>query len=56
MLLPFTRREHWDVARRADAVVTFWGTPRRRRDGVWVHQCGSVAEAKAPPRTPARTR
>jgi NAD(P)H-dependent flavin oxidoreductase YrpB (nitropropane dioxygenase family) len=46
MLLPFARRAHWDVAREADAVVTFWGTPRRATDRVWVHQCGSVAEAK----------
>jgi nitronate monooxygenase len=47
LLLPFARREHWEVARRADAVVTFWGRPRRRTDGVWVHQCGSVEEAQA---------
>src|SRR5436305_9626910 len=47
LLLPFTREEHWDVARKADAVVTFWGTPVRRSAGVWIHQCGSVAEAHA---------
>jgi nitronate monooxygenase len=47
MLLPFARRGHWEIARHADAVVTFWGTPRRRTDGVWVHQCGSEAEAHA---------
>jgi len=47
MLLPFTRRGHWEIAREADAVVTFWGEPRRRTDGIWIHQCGSVAEAKA---------
>jgi NAD(P)H-dependent flavin oxidoreductase YrpB (nitropropane dioxygenase family) len=47
LLLPFTRRAHWDIAREADAVVTFWGAPRRLTDGVWVHQCGSVEEAKA---------
>jgi NAD(P)H-dependent flavin oxidoreductase YrpB (nitropropane dioxygenase family) len=47
MLLPFTRPAHWEVARRADAVVTFWGEPRRGTDGVWIHQCGSVDEARA---------
>jgi nitronate monooxygenase len=47
LLLPFTRREHWEVAREADAVVTFWGEPKRRTDGVWIHQCGSVPEARA---------
>ncbi len=47
LLLPFARRGHWSVAAAADAVVTFWGRPRRRHDGVWVHQCGSVAEARA---------
>jgi nitronate monooxygenase len=31
----------------ADVVVTFWGRPRRRTPGVWMHQCGSVAEARA---------
>ncbi|MGB7587338.1 MAG: nitronate monooxygenase, partial [Solirubrobacterales bacterium] len=25
----------------------FWGRPRRRTLGVWIHQCGSVAEAQA---------
>ena len=47
LLLPFARRAHWSVAAEADAVVTFWGRPRRRSDRVWVHQCGSVAEARA---------
>lgn len=47
LLLPFARRGHWELARQADAVVTFWGRPRRRTDGIWVHQCGSVEEAKA---------
>ena len=46
MLLPFAHAEHWEIARDADAVVTFWGSPRRRTEGVWVHQCGSVQEAK----------
>jgi NAD(P)H-dependent flavin oxidoreductase YrpB (nitropropane dioxygenase family) len=47
LLLPFARRAHWDVAAQADAVVTFWGRPRRRTDRVWIHQCGSVEEARA---------
>jgi nitronate monooxygenase len=47
LLLPFARRGHWEVAEQADAVVTFWGRPRRRTSGVWIHQAGSVEEAKA---------
>ena len=46
LLLPFAGREHWELAREADAIVTFWGRPRRRSDGLWVHQCGSVDEAR----------
>jgi nitronate monooxygenase len=45
LLLPFTTAAHWRVARRADAVVTFWGRPLRRSPGVWLHQCGSLQEA-----------
>jgi nitronate monooxygenase len=47
LLLPFARREHWRVAESADAVVTFWGRPRRRTGRPWLHQCGSVDEALA---------
>jgi NAD(P)H-dependent flavin oxidoreductase YrpB (nitropropane dioxygenase family) len=47
VLLPFARRDWFDAASGADAVVTFWGRPRRRTLGVWMHQCGSVAEARA---------
>jgi nitronate monooxygenase len=47
LLLPFARRSHWQVAAKADAVVTFWGRPRRRIEGIWLHQCGSVEEASA---------
>ena len=47
LLLPFARRGHWEVAREADAVVTFWGKPRRATKGIWVHQCGSEDEARA---------
>ena len=47
LLLPFARRGHWEVAAEADAVVTFWGKPRRRTAAAWLHQCGSVGEALA---------
>jgi NAD(P)H-dependent flavin oxidoreductase YrpB (nitropropane dioxygenase family) len=47
LLLPFARRDWFAAAAAADAVVTFWGRPRRRTPGVWMHQCGSVAEARA---------
>jgi nitronate monooxygenase len=47
ILLPFARRAHWEAAERADAVVTFWGAPKRRTSRVWIHQCGSVEEAVA---------
>jgi NAD(P)H-dependent flavin oxidoreductase YrpB (nitropropane dioxygenase family) len=45
LLLPFARREHFELAAEADALVTFWGRPRRRCPGLWIHQCGSVEEA-----------
>ena len=47
LLLPFASRAHWEVAREADVVITFWGRPTRRSARVWLHQCGSVAEALA---------
>src|SRR5439155_12608765 len=47
LLLPFARRAHFEAVAGADAVVTFWGRPRRRTDRVWIHQCGSVEEARA---------
>lgn len=47
LLLPFARPEHGAVARDADAVVTFWGEPRRPADRPWIHSCGTVAEALA---------
>ena len=47
LLLPFARRDWFEAAAAADAVVTFWGKPRRRTPGVWLHQCGSVGEARA---------
>jgi len=47
LLLPFARRSWFEAAAGADAVVTFWGTPRRRTPGIWIHQCGSVEEARS---------
>jgi nitronate monooxygenase len=47
LLLPFARRDWFAAAAAADVVVTFWGRPRRRTPGVWLHQCGSVTEAQA---------
>ncbi len=47
LLLPFTRREHWESASTADIVVTFWGRPHRHTDRPWLHQAGSVDEAQA---------
>ena len=47
LLLPFARRAHFEAASEADAVVTFWGRPKRLTSRIWIHQCGSVAEALA---------
>ncbi len=47
LLLPFARRDWFAAAAAADAVVTFGGAPKRRTPGVWIHQCGSSAEALA---------
>jgi NAD(P)H-dependent flavin oxidoreductase YrpB (nitropropane dioxygenase family) len=47
LIQPLVGRRHWDVASSADVIVTHWGHPRRRAEGAWLHQCGSVAEARA---------
>ena len=47
VLLPFARRDWFEAAAAADLVVTFWGAPKRRVAGAWIHQCGSVEEARA---------
>ncbi len=47
VLLPFARRNWFESAAAADVVVTFWGKPKRRTGGIWIHQCGSVGEARA---------
>jgi nitronate monooxygenase len=46
LLLPFARRDHFDIACDADVVVTFWGRARRRTPNAWIHQCGSLREAR----------
>jgi nitronate monooxygenase len=47
LLLPFVRPGDAEAAAAADAIVTFWGAPRRLGGNTWIHQCGSVEEAKA---------
>jgi NAD(P)H-dependent flavin oxidoreductase YrpB (nitropropane dioxygenase family) len=46
-LLPFLRRSWLKPLAQADVVITFWGRPRRLAGGSWLHQCGSVEEARA---------
>ena len=47
LLLPFLRRDAAQAAADADVVVTFWGQARRRTPKCWLHQVGSVEEARA---------
>ena len=47
LLLPFVGPGDAGAAAQADVVVTFWGLPRRLAATTWIHQCGSVEEAKA---------
>ncbi len=47
LLLPFATEEHWRAASQADVVVSFWGEPRRHGPTTWLHQAGSVEEARA---------
>src|SRR5215207_960575 len=47
LLLPFAQDDWFAAAAEADVVVTFWGEPRRRTPGAWLHQCGSLAEVEA---------
>jgi nitronate monooxygenase len=47
LVLPLLRAGDVQAAAGADVIVTFWGEPRRLAGGTWVHQCGSVNEAKA---------
>jgi NAD(P)H-dependent flavin oxidoreductase YrpB (nitropropane dioxygenase family) len=47
LLLPFLRPGDAEAAAAADAIVTFWGIPRRLAANTWIHQCGSVEEAKS---------
>ncbi len=47
LLLPFVRPGDAEAAAAAEVIVTFWGPPRRLAANTWIHQCGSVEEAKA---------
>jgi nitronate monooxygenase len=47
VLLPFVRAVDAKAAADADALITFWGAPRRLTPRTWIHQCGSVEEAEA---------
>ncbi len=47
LVLPLLRPGDVQAAADADVIVTFWGEPRRLAGGTWVHQCGSVQEARA---------
>lgn len=47
LVLPLLRPGDVQAAAEADVIVTFWGEPRRLTGGTWVHQCGSVGEARA---------
>jgi nitronate monooxygenase len=47
LLLPFARRSDFEAAAAADAIVTFWGAPVRPGQSFWMHQCGSLEEARA---------
>ncbi len=47
LVLPLLRPGDVQAATDADVIVTFWGAPRRLAGGTWLHQCGSVQEARA---------
>lgn len=47
VILHYARSSWFRAAEQADAVVTFWGKPKRRTSGIWIHQAGSAEEAKA---------
>ena len=48
LIVPLTRRSHWEVASEADVVVTHWEvSPERRTAKTWIHTVGSADEALA---------
>jgi nitronate monooxygenase len=47
LVLPLIRPGDVYAATAADGIVTFWGKPRRLAESTWIHQCGSVEEARA---------
>jgi nitronate monooxygenase len=46
LLQVLARPAHFEAAEQADVLVTFWGRPRRRTSRIWLHQVGSVDEAR----------
>lgn len=47
LVLPLLRPGDVQAAADADVIVTFWGKPRRLAGNTWIHQCGSIEEARA---------
>src|SRR5690348_10460169 len=47
VILHYARPSWYRAAEQADVLVTFWGRPRRHTSKVWIHQAGSVREARA---------
>ncbi len=46
VIVPLSRRAHWEVAAEADVVVTHWeASPKRRTAKTWIHTVGNVDEA-----------
>jgi NAD(P)H-dependent flavin oxidoreductase YrpB (nitropropane dioxygenase family) len=46
LIVPLSRRAHWEVAAEADVVVTHWeASPKRRTAKTWIHTVGNVDEA-----------
>ena len=47
VILHYARPSWFRAAEQADVLVTFWGSPRRHTSKVWIHQVGSLREARA---------
>ncbi|MGH3473473.1 MAG: NAD(P)H-dependent flavin oxidoreductase [Aeromicrobium sp.] len=48
LIVPLARRTHWEVAGKADVVITHWETsPKRRTVRTWIHTVGNGDEAMA---------
>lgn len=48
LLLPFVRPQDVQAASAADAIVTFWGPPRRLAETRWIHHRVRVARRASP--------